>query len=206
MIDVFSAPFLKVFRFFSKFLLHLFSELKHIHILILIIFTACMGESVYALADQFSSTEMQAKASIPAPGFVLTDQYSVSHSLSDYRGKIVFLNFWTTWCPYCIQEMPDIEEIYHELGENAQEYVILGISSPSVYDTANEEEIIDFLKNNHISYPVLMDTTGEYFYLYGASSLPTSWFIRPDGSLIGYINGARTKEQLLDFLKQCVDF
>ena len=65
---------------------------------------------------------------------------------------------------------------------------------------------IDFLKNNHISYPVLMDTTGEYFYLYGASSLPTSWFIRPDGSLIGYINGALTKEQLLDFLKQCVDF
>ena len=51
---------------------------------------------------------------IAAPDFTLTDQYGNTHSLSDYKGKIIFLNFWATWCPPCRAEMPDIQALYEE--------------------------------------------------------------------------------------------
>ena len=69
-------------------------------------------------AEEAGATESE---DIEAPDFTLRDQYGTEHTLSQYRGKVVFLNFWATWCPYCVQEMPDIEALYHELGENQEE-------------------------------------------------------------------------------------
>ena len=65
---------------------------------------------------------------VPAPDFTLLDQYGAEHSLSDYEGKVLFLNFWTTWCGYCVQEMPHIQELYEEYGENQEDVVILGVA------------------------------------------------------------------------------
>ncbi len=139
------------------------------------------------------------------PDFTLTDQYGETHTLSDYRGKAVFLNFWTTWCPWCIREMPDIEELYHELGENQEEVVILGIGAPSSYDSVDEAGIIAFLEEHGWTYPVLMDPTGELFDLFGAQSLPTTWLIRPDGNPLGYIPGALTGEQMREVIQMALD-
>ncbi len=52
---------------------------------------------------------------VPVPEFTLTDQNGVAHSISDYKGKVVFLNFWATWCPPCRAEMPDIQALYESL-------------------------------------------------------------------------------------------
>ena len=133
---------------------------------------------------------------VPAPDFTLLDQYGAEHTLSDYQGKVVFLNFWTTWCPWCVLEMPDIEGLYHDTGENEGDVVILGIGAPSSYDSVGEAGIISFLQENGCTYPVLMDTTGDVFNTYGASSLPTTWLIRTDGMLMGYIAGALSREQM----------
>lgn len=67
---------------------------------------------------------------VPAPDFTLTDQYGQSHTLSDYQGKTVFLNFWATWCGPCKMEMPDIQALYEDWDENAGELVVLGVAGP----------------------------------------------------------------------------
>ncbi len=141
-----------------------------------------------------------------APDFTLTDQFGTEHTLSAYKEKVVFLNFWTTWCPYCVQEMPEIEEIYHELGENRENVIILGIGAPNSYDTVDEKGVADFLEQHGWTYPVLMDKTGKIFEIYGAQSLPTTWLIRADGNLMGCVPGAMDKETMMNLIRQTQDY
>ena len=120
----------------------------------------------------------------PLPDVTLPDQYGNVHHLSDYRGKIVFLNFWATWCPPCIEEMPEFEELYRELGENREDVVILGVAAP---DPANENEmdeagITAFLERQGITYPVLMDGEFSLWSAYPCPYVPHSHFFLPDGT------------------------
>ena len=144
----------------------------------------------------------QERPLVPAIDFTLTDQYGQEHSMESLKGKTVFLNFWATWCPWCVVEMPDIEALYHELGENQGDVAILGVAAPSSFDTATEEEIAAFLEEHECTYPVLMDQAGSLFVPYNASSLPTTVLIRPDGYVLGYIAGALSKEQMLDLIQR----
>jgi len=152
-----------------------------------------------------SSASAEEQEDIVAPDFTLLDQYGNEHTLSQYRGKVVFLNFWATWCEHCVQEMPDIEKLYHELGENQEDVVFLGVASPLVVDRKNEAGIISFLQLHGCTYPVLMDKTGEIFQTYYARALPTTWLIRKDGILMGYIPGALSKDQMQEVIQQTSD-
>ena len=64
--------------------------------------------------------------------FTLYDQYGKEHTLSEYKGKTIFLNFWATWCPPCREEMPYIDELYEEYNKNQDDVVILGVASPNL--------------------------------------------------------------------------
>ena len=123
-----------------------------------------------------------ALAAEPLPDLSLTDQYGNTHNLADYAGKIVFLNFWATWCPPCVAEMPEFEELYHELGENQDDVVILGIAGPSSVDSEDEAGIAAFLKENNITYPVLMDANYTLWGIYPSEFIPYSLFFLPDGT------------------------
>lgn len=108
---------------------------------------------------------------VEAPDFTLVDQYGEEHTLSDYKGKVVFLNFWATWCPPCREEMPDIEALYKEYGENSEDLVILSVANPKTKDNPNNndktiEEVTKFMEDNGYSYPALMDTTGDVLLQY----------------------------------------
>ena len=138
---------------------------------------------------------------IPAPDFTLTDQLGDSHTLSDYRGKTVFLNFWATWCGYCKDEMPDIQALYEKYGKNEEDLVILGVANPSSadYPRANdvsEEEVAAFLEESGYTYPTVMDYSGELLYQYGVNGFPASFLIGGDGNVLGYLPGAVTAEIL----------
>ena len=139
--------------------------------------------------------------------FTLTDQNGTVHTLSDYRGKAVFLNFWATWCYWCVKEMPDMEELYHELGENRGDFVILGVAAPGTPHDPDTDEagIVSFLEENGITYPVLMDTTGGLFNLYVLEGYPTSLFIRADGALQYYVPGAMEKEKMREAFQLTLD-
>lgn len=139
--------------------------------------------------------------------FELTDQYGESHRLSDYKGKVIFLNFWGTWCPPCRAEMPDIQKLYEEYaaqGEDA-EVVILGAAAPGMGQEGTEEEITQFMRENGYTYPVLMDTDWEMFTWYGITSFPTTFMIDRDGNIFGYVPGQMTEEIMRSIIDQTLE-
>ena len=169
----------------------------------ILIMTGTMGSWSSWISN--AAAEESAPSAMTAPDFTLQDQFGETHTLSAYQGKVVFLNFWATWCPWCIREMPSIEELYHELEENQKDVVILGVAAPGSVDRVTEQEIIDFLEEHGWTYPVVMDRDGTYFGIYGAQSLPTTWLIRRDGTLMGYVPGAMDKATMLDVIRQTLE-
>ena len=139
---------------------------------------------------------------IPAPDFTLTDQFGETHTLSDYRGQTVFLNFWATWCGPCKMEMPDIQALYEDWDENAGDLVVLGVAGPNIGQEGSAEDIAAFLEENGYTYPVVMDDTGALFYQYGISAYPTTFMIDPEGNVFGYVQGAVSREIMDDIVEQ----
>ena len=139
---------------------------------------------------------------IPAPDFTLTDQYGETHTLSDYQGQTVFLNFWATWCGPCKMEMPDIQALYEAWDENAGDLVVLGVAGPNIGQEGSAEDIAAFLEENGYTYPVVMDDTGMLFYQYGISAYPTTFMIDPEGNVFGYVQGAVSREIMDDIVEQ----
>jgi len=156
--------------------------------------------------DNPSKEEAKEKVS-PAIDFTLTDQYGKEHTLSEYKGKVVFLNFWATWCPPCKMEMPDIEELYNEYNQNQDDIIILGVANPSSPDYPNnadesKEEIIAFLEENGYTFPTVFDETGELFQSYYISAFPTTFLIDKEGNFYGYATGMLTKSQMINAIQQ----
>ena len=141
--------------------------------------------------------------SLPAVDFTLTDQFGNTHSLSDYKGKTIFLNFWATWCPPCRAEMPDIQKIYEAANtEGDDALIVLGVAAPNYGRETDEEGIKQFLKENGYTYPVLMDQTGELFTAYGIYSYPTTYMIDRDGNVFGYASGQLSEDTMSSIIEQ----
>ncbi len=156
------------------------------------------------------TAEPEADDKVAAFDFTLTDQYGNTHTLSDYKGKVVFLNFWASWCSPCRREMPDIEELYREYGENEEEVVILGVANPSSKEYPNnqdeqQEEIISFLEDSAFTFPTVFDVTGEVFQQYYISSFPTTFVIDKDGNFYGYAAGMLTKDIMVNSIEQALE-
>ena len=143
---------------------------------------------------------------LPAIDFTLTDQYGNTHTLSDYKGKTVFLNFWATWCPPCRAEMPDIQKIYETYStEGDDALIVLGVAGPNQGREKSEDGIKQFLEDNGYTYPVLMDTTGEQFAAYGVYSLPTTFMIDKEGNVFGYASGQLNEDTMKSIIQQTME-
>lgn len=142
----------------------------------------------------------------PAVDFELQDQYGNLHTLKDYEGKTIFLNFWATWCPPCRAEMPDIQKLYENYSREGDEaLIVLGVAAPEMGQEKSEEEIKAFLEENGYTYPVLMDLSGELFYQYGIQAFPTTFMIDRDGNIFGYISGQLTMEMMESIISQTME-
>ena len=176
----------------------------------LLVFTGWSGginEAVNESAAPDKTSEENQTQLSAAPDFTLTDQYGKQHSLSEYKGKTIFLNFWATWCGPCKQEMPDIQRLYEEYNKNSEDVIILGIANPSDEKgfgnrEGTTEDIKAFLKKNGYTYPVVMDTTGALFQRNNISAFPTTFMINKDGNIFGYISGALSFENMQDIIRQ----
>ena len=146
---------------------------------------------------------------VPAPDFTLQDQYGNTHTLSEYKGKTVFLNVWATWCPPCREEMPDIERLYEEYGKNQEEVIILGLAFPNDENPYTQEGsrqgVVEFLEENQYTYPTVMDMTGEVLTSYPISAFPTTFMIDVEGNIFGYVPGMMTYDIMKNIIEQTID-
>ena len=137
----------------------------------------------------------------------MEDQFGNVHRLDDYKGKVIFLNFWATWCGPCRNEMPEIQMLYEEYaaqGENA-EVAVIGVAGPGMGGEGSREEITAFMEENGYTYPVLMDETGEMFSYYGISAFPTTFMIDRDGNVYGYVSGQLTEDIMRSIIDQTLE-
>jgi len=108
------------------------------------------------------------------PDFSLVNPDGKKISLKNLRGKIVFLNFWASWCVPCREEMPAMEKLYQEFKD--KNFTILAVA---VKD--RKQDAINFVKELKLTYPVALDPEGQAGLLYGAWGLPTTYLIGPKG-------------------------
>ncbi len=122
--------------------------------------------------------------------FTLKDIDNKKVSLKNYRGKVVMLNFWATWCTPCRLEMPSMETLHQQFKERG--LVVLAVDSGE-----NAESVTTFVKRHHITFSALLDSDQEVTDDYKVWALPTTYFINAEGKIIGRVNGGRdwsTKE------------
>lgn len=168
------------------------------------------GETV-AREETEKTEETEKNSEKPeAPDFTLTDQYGEQHSLSDYEGKTVFLNFWATWCGPCQMEMPDIQALYEAYGNNTGDVIILGVANPKtdaspMNTDVSQEEVEAFLEENGYTYPTVMDLDGSIFGAYGIQAFPTTFMIDKYGDIYGYVPGMLSKDMMESIIQQTID-
>ncbi|HWP56401.1 MAG TPA: TlpA disulfide reductase family protein [Candidatus Acidoferrales bacterium] len=112
-----------------------------------------------------------------APDFTLVGPDNKKISLKDFRGKLVFLNFWASWCAPCREEMPAMERLYQEFKNKG--FTILAVS---VKDS--RKDAIAFVKELKLTYPIALDPEGEVGLLYGAWGLPATYLIDANGIVL----------------------
>lgn len=127
-----------------------------------------------------------------APEFTLTTLKGDALTLSDLRGQAVLLNIWASWCPPCRSEMPAMQQVYEQY--NARGFTVLAVNL-----TAQDSRTAAaaFAAENGLTFPILLDESGTVADAYRAASLPTSFFIRPDGIIEEVVIGGPMAEALL---------
>ena len=167
------------------------------------------GSADEGTADDEDDKKEEERALTPAPlaDLELTDQFGKVHRLEDYKGKVVFLNFWATWCGPCRNEMPDIQKLYEEYAARGDEaeVVILGVAGPEIGQEGSAEDIAAFMEKNGYTYPVLMDESSEMFTQYGISAFPTTFMIDKDGNVYGYVPGQMTEDIMRSIIDQTLN-
>ena len=111
---------------------------------------------------------------VPAPPFETTDLEGRPVALADYRGKVVLLNFWATWCEPCKKEMPEMQAAYEKLHD--QGFIVLAVNFGETPDPAG-----NFAHHGRLTFPILLDRKVKVAASYGIVNLPVSFFIDADG-------------------------
>lgn len=208
-----TIPFL-ILGIFTNKALHWFSKYKRfvnysvkigavILILIGIMMFTGKGNSisnyVSPIAQNETAKEEKEDTKNPPLTFALYDQNEQLVSFEDLRGKIIFLNFWATWCPPCVAELGHIQELSEQYKES-KDVVILTTVLPGDRGVS-KHDILDFIEENGYTMPVLFDD-GTLFGYFGINSFPTTLMINRDGTPYGYAKGQLTKEMMEKLISQ----
>ena len=129
-----------------------------------------------------------------AQGFVFKDMQGQAQRLSDYRGKWVLVNFWATWCPPCLEEIPDLVAL-HEAHKKT-DLVVIGVALDST-----GESVVEFVAKKHVSYPVVLGDYELAEQVGEVNALPTSYLFDPAGKLVSYQEGMVTRESVESYIK-----
>ncbi|KGR75022.1 peroxiredoxin family protein [Ureibacillus manganicus] len=128
-----------------------------------------------------------------APEFALSDLNGKAVNLSDFKGKIVILNFWTTWCPPCIEEMPEMQRFYEKNKDHRIEIVAVNLTN---FDNG-QQAIESFVQDYGLTFPILLDKDGVVRRMYEILTIPTSFILDTEGRVFQKIVGPMN-EQMMD--------
>ncbi|HYG14073.1 MAG TPA: TlpA disulfide reductase family protein [Methylophilaceae bacterium] len=122
-----------------------------------------------------------------APGFNVTDMAGQPHKLDDYRGKWVLVNYWATWCPPCLEEIPDLVALYDE--RHDKDLMVIGVAM----EYQSSKEVTDYVDDMLMSYPVVLGNDAIKAQIGPADVLPTTYIFNPQGKLVATRHGLITK-------------
>jgi peroxiredoxin len=172
-------------------------KINPIVILIIFPFVLLIGLVSWAIYENQSKTETKSQLEKPsisaiakdaekkfgiqkgneAPDFDLATINGEQTKLSNYRGKKVILNFWASWCPPCKAEMPNIEKFYKE--NKDQDVIVLAVNLTTA--EKNKNDVQQFIKDQGLTFPVLLDEQGKVGNMYQTFTIPTSYIINTKG-------------------------
>jgi cytochrome c biogenesis protein CcmG/thiol:disulfide interchange protein DsbE len=179
---------------------------RHWALVMLVIFLAGSGWTLASRLPPNSTSGGQPPPSprvgFSAPDFTLDLLSGGQVTLSGMQGKVVVINFWTTWCPPCKAEMPALEKVYRAFKDLGLE--VLAVNSTNQDD---EADMVTFVQELDLSFPVPLDLTGAVSAMYNLQGLPSTYFIDGDGVISDVVVGGPMSEALIqskveDLLKE----
>jgi peroxiredoxin len=140
-----------------------------------------------AWAGAFDTTTSRVSPGAPAPDFraVTLDARPVARSIADYRGQVVLLNLWATWCGPCEWEMPAIEALHRDFGPAGLKVVAVAVDDPGF-----EQRVRDFVTRKGLTFEILSEGSGKIEQDYEARGIPATYLIGRDGLIRKRVAGA----------------
>lgn len=135
------------------------------------------------VSQAVAGAELKPYRGAPLPPFALEDTDGKTHRLSDYRGKVILVNFWATWCPPCVKEMPAMQRLRTKLGEKAFRILALNVAD-------DEESVRDFVHKAKLNFSILMDREGAVGRDWRVYALPASFVLNAKGDITHRLYGA----------------
>lgn len=151
-------------------------------------------ETPFSSGESITSSEMGQKI----PEFELEDFQGNRVKVASSSGKPIFIDFWAAWCPFCVEEMTEIEKIHQEFGERL---IVLGIHRS---ETENISQGTEFAKERGVTYTLLKDSTGQVYKTLtgGRNFMPYALFINKEGKIVRIKAGPKTAEEMRQIIKE----
>ncbi|MDR1238761.1 MAG: TlpA family protein disulfide reductase [Treponema sp.] len=163
--------------------------MKKCVIILAVLLAAPLGAQTRDISPEIRTAFSRARIPVlrvktPAPDFTAARLDGSPARLSSLRGKVVFLNFWATWCPPCREEMPSMETLYQRFRGRDLEFLAMDIQE-------DKDEVAAFMKEQGLNFPAALDSTGRISNEYGIRGIPTTYIIDRDGNIIASVVGGR---------------